>query len=131
MRQCVLPLPTSFRWTKQRSRVANVYTCGHVIPEPEEYIACANPRCKFSPVHPTTCVNPQCRQTCLQYKGAPEQYCESWHCPPGKTAEIVHQLLISKGHAQVVSQQDVEQRSRFHSPNHALLYAFLLSLYAI
>ncbi|KIJ69435.1 hypothetical protein HYDPIDRAFT_123921 [Hydnomerulius pinastri MD-312] len=48
-------------------RVQNTYKrCGHVYDLPDEMIQCDNKFCKFSPMHPSTCVPPSCTNTCWQ-----------------------------------------------------------------
>ncbi|KAF9559493.1 hypothetical protein CPC08DRAFT_515448 [Agrocybe pediades] len=67
--------------------------CGHCIPLPDEHILCESMRCRFSTNHPSTCLPPQCRQTCAQQHGYPQRHIVTKHgkCPvcADKTEESV------------------------------------------
>ncbi|GJE88146.1 hypothetical protein PsYK624_042290 [Phanerochaete sordida] len=58
-----------------RRQVCYIYTvCGHAFTMPDEHIACDNPKCKFSPVHPPNCTGDDCKRRCWQYRQPSQQY---------------------------------------------------------
>ena len=40
--------------------------CSRLPCQPDEYITCDNPKCKFSPAHPPTCSGESCKRGCWQ-----------------------------------------------------------------
>lgn len=73
----------------RRRLVSYIYSeCGHPIPQPEQEVRCDSRYCKFSIIHPSTCLLPQCRLTCAQYRQFPEQYSRhiSSSCPSCEAA---------------------------------------------
>ncbi|KIY61708.1 hypothetical protein CYLTODRAFT_405354 [Cylindrobasidium torrendii FP15055 ss-10] len=75
-------------------QVRNIYLqCGHGVTESDVMVQCENSKCRFSPFHPTSCKQPRCRQTCIQYHSFPEQYSPQLNrlCP------MCQNLLASRG----------------------------------
>ncbi|OJA20032.1 hypothetical protein AZE42_04459 [Rhizopogon vesiculosus] len=76
--------------------VRNVYLrCGHALNLPDELIACDRPSCRFSPNHPRTCVPPICKETCLQYRQFPQQYCKLIMTIPRLASSHPHDRRLS------------------------------------
>ncbi|KAL4067600.1 hypothetical protein J3A83DRAFT_3692940 [Scleroderma citrinum] len=72
-------------------RVQNTYKrCGHVFDLPDEMVQCENRYCKFSAMHPSTCVPPKCIETCWQYRQFPQQYTVTCRSPNQYPLSSVH-----------------------------------------